>query len=89
LFGLPDQTEQGVLAAIRLAAASGIRPHLAHYSPLPGSTLFKRACEVSTWPIDQDPLFQNNSIWPCSPGGFSWEKRQFWQQQIEQALAGD
>lgn len=87
LFGLPDQNEADVLAAARLAAASGIRPQLAHFSPLPGTPLFERAVEVSDRPIAEDPLCQNNSIWPCVPGGFSWRTKRRWQEMLAQTMA--
>lgn len=78
LFGLPGQREEEVKQAIELAQASGVRPHLAQYSPIPGSPLFEQAMESSDYPLDADPIFQNNSIWPCVPGGFSWEADRFW-----------
>jgi len=78
LFGLPGQRDQEIKQAIRLARASGVRPHLAQYSPIPGSALFERARKHSGYPLEADPIFQNNSIWPCVPGGFSWEADRSW-----------
>ncbi len=73
LFGLPDQDMSGVERTIRMAKASGVRPELAYFTPIPSSFLFERACEVSSFPLQDEPLCQNNSIWPCVAGGYSWE----------------
>jgi radical SAM superfamily enzyme YgiQ (UPF0313 family) len=78
LFGLPDQDENEVMATIDQVKKWGLRPELAHYTPIPKSRLFDRACEVSPFPLATEPLTQNNSIWPCVPGGFSWEKVTWW-----------
>jgi hypothetical protein len=66
------------MATIDQVKKWGLRPELAHYTPIPKSRLFDRACEVSPFPLATEPLTQNNSIWPCVPGGFSWEKVTWW-----------
>ncbi|MGM0646310.1 MAG: B12-binding domain-containing radical SAM protein [Thermodesulfobacteriota bacterium] len=86
LFGLPDQNEREIRSAARLAAASGIRPQLAHFSPLPGTSLFERAVQVSPWPLAEEPVCHNNSIWPCVPGGFSWKTKRRWQETLAQTM---
>lgn len=78
LFGLPDQDEQEVVNAIRLVRRHGFLPKLAHYTPIPGTPMFDDACRVSQYPLIEEPLCHNNSIWPCVPGGFSWEKQAWW-----------
>lgn len=78
LFGLPDQDPGEVERTIALTRASGVRPELAHFSPIPSSPLFDRACEVSSWPLQSEPLCQNNSIWPCVDGGFTPERARYW-----------
>ncbi|HDQ40713.1 MAG TPA: radical SAM protein [Desulfonatronum sp.] len=78
LFGLPDQDMDEVRETIRFVRSSGLRPHLAFYSPIPGSALFSRACETSSYPLKDEPLFHNPSLWPCVPGGFSWQARDQW-----------
>ena len=78
LFGLPDQDDAEVMATIDQVKKWGLRPELAHYTPIPGSRLFARACEVSPFPLAEEPLTQNNSIWPCVPGGFAWDKVTWW-----------
>jgi hypothetical protein len=53
--------------------ASGISPILAYYSPIPGTTLWKRATEVSRYPLTADPVFTNNALWPCWETPFTWQ----------------
>jgi len=78
LFGLPRQDPEEVVRAIKLVRESGFRPHLSYFSPIPGSALFDKACQSSPYPIAAEPLFQNSSLWPCVPGGFSWEESGKW-----------
>ncbi len=82
LFALPGQSDEEVISTIEFAKSYGFRPHLAYFTPIPGSKLFQRARASSIYPIEEDPIFQNNAIWPCYPGGFSWEKRSFFRQRI-------
>jgi hypothetical protein len=78
LFGLPGQDLSGVEAAVRHVRGFGFRPHLAHYTPIPGSPMFEAARRASPYPLADEPLFQNNSIWPCVPGGFDWDQAARW-----------
>ncbi|GAB6888677.1 B12-binding domain-containing radical SAM protein [Desulfothermus okinawensis JCM 13304] len=80
LFGLPGERDGEVVSTIAFAKSYGFRPHLAYYTPIPGSKLFEKAKSHSPYPIDEDPIFQNNAIWPCYPGGFSWEKRAYFRE---------
>ncbi len=77
LFGLPGQGDAEVLQSIREVRGWGIRPELTQYSPIPGSRMFEEAGKHAWLDLD-DPLAHNNSIWPCVPGGFTWEKRNYW-----------
>ncbi len=75
LFGLPHQDMESVRRGVATVRALGLTPILAHYSPIPGTPLFAQALASSPYPLAEEPLFQNNSLWPCVPGGFSWEAR--------------
>ena len=77
LFGLPGQGDEEVLQSIREVHRWGIRPELTQYSPVPGSQMFEEAKKHAWLDLD-DPLAHNNSIWPCIPGGFTWESRNKW-----------
>jgi radical SAM superfamily enzyme YgiQ (UPF0313 family) len=73
LIGLPDQEEAEVAVSIRRVRELGATPVLASYSPIPGTALWPRAQATSRFDLAADPLFQNNSLFPCWPE-FSWER---------------
>ncbi len=82
LFGLPGQDESEIIQAVQIARNSGIRPQLALYTPIPGSEMFATAKKHSFYPLEE-PLYQNNSIWPCYPGGFSWSEHSRWKRILQ------
>lgn len=62
-------------AGIDLVAATGARPILAEYSPIPGTAQWQEALRHSRYDLADEPLFHNNSLLPCldrrlSPGDF-------------------
>ena len=65
LCGLPGQSVDEVRETIRFVRSSGARPFLTEYSPIPGSDLWNDAVASSPYPIDTEPLFQNNTLLPC------------------------
>jgi radical SAM superfamily enzyme YgiQ (UPF0313 family) len=73
LIGLPDQAEAEVAASVLRVKELGATPVLASYSPIPGTALWPRAVAASRFDLAADPLFQNNSLFPCWPE-FSWER---------------
>jgi radical SAM superfamily enzyme YgiQ (UPF0313 family) len=73
LMGLPDQAEAEVAASIRRVKELGATPVLAQYSPIPGTALWPRALATSRFDLTADPLFHNNSLFPCWPR-FSWDR---------------
>jgi radical SAM superfamily enzyme YgiQ (UPF0313 family) len=73
LMGLPDQGEAEVAASIRRVKELGATPVLAQYSPIPGTALWPRATATSRYDLTADPLFHNNSLFPCWPE-FSWDR---------------
>lgn len=73
LVGLPGQRVEEVEETIRFVWASGARPYLAEYSPIPGTPLWEEAVKVSPFDLDGEPLFHNNTILPCRWEGLKWE----------------
>lgn len=73
LIGLPDQGEEEVITSIRRVKKLGATPVLTLYSPIPGTALWPRAVAASRYDLARDPLFHNNSLFPCWPQ-FSWER---------------
>lgn len=65
LCGLPYQTPDAVLGTMQFIKKHGARPILAEYSPIPGTILWKEAIAASPYPLEEEPLYQNNSLLPC------------------------
>jgi len=74
LFGLPGQDLGELKASIKIVKDCGVRPVLAQYSPIPHTALWEDAVKASRYDLASDPLFHNNSIFPCQKEPFSWEK---------------
>ena len=72
LAGLPGQTTEEVEESIAFVRAMGARPILVEYSPIPGTPLFEKAKQFSSFDIENEPLFHNNSILSCQWEGFTW-----------------
>lgn len=72
LVGLPGQTFEEVEHSIREVLSAGLTPVLTYYTPIPHTALWEQAVQYSPWPVEKDPVFTNNSIWPCRWEGFSW-----------------
>jgi len=75
LCGLPGQDAREMADGIDLVAATGARPILAEYSPIPGTAQWQEALRHSRYDLADEPLFHNNSLLPCldrrlSPGDF-------------------
>jgi radical SAM superfamily enzyme YgiQ (UPF0313 family) len=73
LLCLPGQEDAEVAASIRRVRELGSTPVLALYSPIPGTKLWPEALAASPYDLEHEPLFQNNSLFPCWPT-FSWER---------------
>ena len=69
LAGLPGQEVNEVYNTIRLVKEQGLKPLIAEYSPIPGTALWEKAVALSPFPIEEEPLFHNNTLLPCQ-----WEK---------------
>lgn len=73
LAGLPGMPIQSVEASIEMVLKNGIKPVLAHYSPVPHTPLWKKAILSSRYDLESDPVYANNAIFPCQKGAFSWQ----------------
>jgi radical SAM superfamily enzyme YgiQ (UPF0313 family) len=73
LIGLPEQEEEEVISSIRRVKELGGTPVLTQYSPIPGTALWPKAVASCRYDLARDPLFHNNSLFPCWPQ-FSWER---------------
>ena len=73
LFGLPGQDMGQLENSIGIVKDAGILPVLAQYSPIPHTALWEEAVRLSRYDLAADPIFHNNSIFPCQKEPFSWE----------------
>jgi len=71
LAGLPGQLPGEVEESIRFAAGLGIQAHVAEYSPIPGTALWEASAAASRFPIAEEPLTQNNTIFPLQSARFT------------------
>lgn len=83
LAGLPGQTKDELDISIRECLKMGLRPELNYYSPIPGTAMFEQARKYSDYPLEE-PLWHNNSVWPCVKGGFSWDEQKYWKEKIKE-----
>lgn len=74
LIGLPGQRFEDVDFSVKEVLKSGITPVLTHYTPIPHTSLWEAARTASRYDLSADPVFTNNSIFPCRQETFSWNE---------------
>jgi len=74
LYGLPGQDVGQLEESIKMVKDCGVTPVLSQYSPIPHTELWAAAVRTSRYDLEADPIFHNNSIFPCQKEPFSWEK---------------
>ncbi len=65
LMGLPGQTVDSVKKTIEFVGRIGATPYLVEYSPIPHTPLWKKARSHSSYDLNSEPLFHNNTLMPC------------------------
>ncbi len=75
LYGLPDEDFEGVKQTLLYLEKLGVPPYLAEFSPIPGTPLFEEAKKTSRYPLEEDPIFQNNTVFPALKNP-DWQKIQ-------------
>lgn len=65
MAGLPGQRIEEVEETVRFVRKQNVKPILVEYSPIPETPLFEVAKHFSLFDIENEPLFQNNSLLPC------------------------
>jgi radical SAM superfamily enzyme YgiQ (UPF0313 family) len=71
MAGLPGQRVGEVEESIAFVKEDGAKPILVEYSPIPETALFEKAKKMSEFDLENEPLFHNNSIFPCQWEGFT------------------
>jgi pyruvate-formate lyase-activating enzyme len=74
LVGLPGQSLEEVREGVVWVRSLGIRPHLAEFSPIPGTPEWERLVECAAIPADLDPLRTNNSLFCRIYSGYPQEE---------------
>ncbi len=76
LAGLPGRRAEEVEESVRYAHQAGVRVMLARYSPVPGTALWPESVERSRYPIEEEPLYHNNTFFSMEWEGFTREDLQ-------------
>lgn len=71
MAGLPGQRVGEAEESIAFVRKAGAKPILVEYSPIPHTPLFTKAKQFSQFDIEKEPLFHNNTIFPCQWDGFT------------------
>lgn len=71
MAGLPAQRVEEVEESIAFVRGAGARSLLTEYSPIPHTPLFEKAKRMPQFDLENEPLFHNNSIFPCQWEGFT------------------
>ena len=65
LYGVPEEDFEEVERGLLFLAKHKIPPYLAEFSPIPGTPFFEIAKIYSRYPIEEDPIFHNNTVFPA------------------------
>ncbi len=65
LYGLPEEDFEEVERTLFFLENLKVQPYLAEFSPIPGTPFFELAKAYSRYPLKEDPLFTNNSVFPA------------------------
>lgn len=68
LAGLPNQRWEEVKRSVDYVLGLGIQPYIAEYTPIPHTRLFVEYAHCARFPVSEDPIYQNNALFP-----FAWE----------------
>jgi MoaA/NifB/PqqE/SkfB family radical SAM enzyme len=73
LAGLPLQRWEEVERTVDYAADLGVHVSLAEYTPIPHTAMVEENLSLARYPIGDEPLFQNNALFPFAWEGFTEE----------------
>ncbi len=73
LAGLPGQYAKEVEETVRFVSPYGVKIYVAEYSPVPGTPMFAESVKFSPFPIEEEPLLQNNTVLPLQWAHFTFE----------------
>jgi radical SAM superfamily enzyme YgiQ (UPF0313 family) len=70
LYGLPGQKAAEVERSIAFVHGAGAGPRLEAFSPIPGTPIWGEAVRSSPYPLEEEPLFHNKSVYVLGNRGF-------------------
>ncbi|MGQ9615868.1 MAG: B12-binding domain-containing radical SAM protein [Spirochaetota bacterium] len=73
MVGLPGQTPSSVENTIHFIYNCGGAPHLSYFSPIPDTGIWNEVLRSSPFPIEKEPLFQNNTVFILGNRDFTQE----------------
>ena len=56
------QRAESVERSIGFVYHSGAAPHISYFSPIPGTKIWQDVLKSTPFPVDEEPLFQNNTV---------------------------
>jgi radical SAM superfamily enzyme YgiQ (UPF0313 family) len=62
MLGFPGQAAEDVRKTIEFIYKCGGAPLLSYFSPIPGTKIWLETAHTSPFPIEAEPLFQNNTV---------------------------
>jgi len=86
LAGLPFQKWEEVKETIDYVVASGVRPYIAEYTPIPHTVLFEQFYRSARYPIMENAIYQNNALFPFAWEGFTEENLIFLKSYAKEAV---
>lgn len=84
LAGLPFQKWEDVKKAIDYIADFGVRVHIAEYTPIPQTPMFNEFKSFARFPIADNPVYQNNALFPFAWQGFTDDNLGFLKQYAKE-----
>ena len=85
--GCPARPPKKCAEAILTVWQSGVRPHIAEYSPIPATPMWDRAVWISPFDISMEPLYRNNTFFACR-GRFYVRRHDFPENYGKAAMTG-
>jgi radical SAM superfamily enzyme YgiQ (UPF0313 family) len=77
LAGTPGQTFEDAFDTVKFIQDTGLKMYVSEYSPIPGTKLWNKAVKFSRYDITGEPLFHNNTLFPCEWDKFTMEQLNF------------
>ncbi|MCD6489523.1 MAG: radical SAM protein [Thermodesulfobacterium sp.] len=73
LYGIPGENFEEVKRSLLFLEKHKVPPHLAEFSPIPGTPFFELAKQYSRYSLEEDPIFHNNTVFPALKNP-NWEE---------------